>query len=83
MGRAHQYLQLRGRALAALQLEQAARQQCRLVLRFHPEEFQHRKVAQILKVPLVHVRLRFKLENNSSALRKPTDRSRQNKIPWV
>ena len=72
MGGAHEHLQLPGRCRAALEFQQAAGQNGRLVLRFHAEELQHRQIAHVIGFALVHVRLRLRDENKRSASRKPT-----------
>src|SRR5437899_1218227 len=77
--RPHERLKLR--VLAALQSEQPAGEHCRLVFHFHAEQLQHRKLAQIVRS--AHPKLRSRVGNRTPALRKPTARPCQGKIPCV
>ena len=75
VGRAHENLQLPGRSLATIELEQTAGQNSCLVFSFHAEEFQHRLITRLLKLVLTHVSLRLRDEKRRSASSKPTSRS--------
>src|SRR6266850_8227015 len=83
MGGAHENLQLLRRGECFFDLEQSRSQQSRLVFGLDPKEVEHRKIAQVVEIVLLHVRLRLKAENKGSGSSKPTSLSRQKKMPWA
>src|ERR1043166_7111308 len=79
MRRPHERLELR--LFTALQSEQPICQHARLVFHLDTEQFQHRKLAKIVR-PL-HRRLRSSIGKRTPALRNPTARPCQGRIPCV
>src|SRR5205823_3894741 len=74
VGGAHTGFEVLGSVRLALELQQTGYQDLCLALRLQAKEIHHRESAEVVTA---HASLRLIVENNSSASRMPTDRSRQ------
>src|SRR6516162_11593861 len=83
VGGPHKSFERGGGVRAALEFEQPGGERGGLSLGLDAEEFQHRELAQIVLLAVIHDRLRLRAENNKSPFRKPTTLLPHDRRPWV